>query len=220
MGITEQRRREIDTMWDTLKTMLQDKRAMKMAGYEVWDDETILEEREKWYAYEVYLENRRVNEMNRRVRQLQKEDGTIKTQIITLCIDKNVTEEIAVKAQQDIINSIKKSNSKWLINAKAVCEFYSKKKENPSGTIVFNPHIHIYIERSIKSSLIALQLRRKFVDKGKLKESHVYRVNVKDGQGNFQLDYINGTKIQEKSECVEKDRKFRQEHKIEEVIDI
>ena len=198
-------------MWQVLEEIMTSEVTAKRCGTEVWTAEMIEEERQKWYAYEEFLEQKRRDEVAERVRQMQKANGTIKTQIVTICVDQKIDEAEAVKVQLDVVDKIR-GNYKWLVDAKAVFEYYSK---DDNGDIKWNPHIHIYIEKTTKGAMIAQQLRRKFIGK-----TSVYRVNVKDGKGNIQLDYINGTKEMAKQECVQKDREFREKNKIVEIIDL
>ncbi len=210
--LTEKRLNELKDMWSVIEEAMTSVATTKRCGTEVWTPEQIDEERIKWYAYEEWKEQKRRDEVAERLRQMQKADGSIKTQIITICIDQNIKESEAIDIQNEVIDKIR-GNYKWLVDAKAVYEYYSKDKE--LNIPKWNPHIHIYIEKTIKGSTIAQQLRRKFV-----KKKEVYRINVKDGKGNMQLDYINGTKTDEKKECVEKDKNFREINKITEIIDI
>ena len=222
MGLTEKRLNELKEMWQTIEEAVTSKHIMKRCGKDVWTDEQVEEERLNWYAYEDFKEQQRRRDVEKRVREMQKEDGSIYTQIITICVDQNVSEESAVKVQTDVITEIRKANYKWLkgTDAKAVFEYYSKEKD--TGKIKWNPHIHIYLEKTIKDGALSQSLRTKLCGrKGeKTETTKIYRVHVKSGQGNIQLDYINGTKTEAKFECCEKDKAFREKYEIQEIIDI
>jgi len=132
------------------------------------------------------------------VRQLKNPDE-IKTQLITISIDKEQTAEDAVLQQKAVIAGIKKANYKWIVNASYSFEYYSS-----NG---WNPHIHIKIDKTCRDSQIAQQVRRKAF-KG------VYRVDVSSKNDQIHTAYLMGDKKEAKRENVEQDALFRKQHNL------
>ena len=112
-----------------------------------------------------------------------------------------------MEAQREVIEELRKADYAWLIEAKAVFEYYSKDK--------WNPHLHICVKRSVKEAVIRQHLARKF----KNKKHGVYRFDVeKHKEYRTAEEYIHGRKVDEKLDGVKKDKEFRQAHSIDDVI--
>lgn len=132
------------------------------------------------------------------VRQLKNPDE-IKTQLITISIDKEQSPEDAIACQKAVIAGIKKANYKWLVNVSYSFEYYSS-----NG---WNPHIHIKIDKTTRDSAIAQQVRRKAF-KG------VYRVDVSSKNDEIHSAYLMGDKKEAKRENVEQDALFRKQYNL------
>lgn len=219
MVLTQQRRNELNAMWQTIEECMTNEKAMRRNGYEVWTSEMIEEERTKWFAYDEWKEKKRQEAVDERIRQLAKEAGKLETIIITVSIDQKLDTKKAIEKQYQIIEDLQGKYA-WLIDAHAVFEYYTKDKG--SKEIKWNPHVHIYVEQGkTRHSTIAQILQRKYQVRAELKyPQHVYRINAKKGKGNFQLDYIHGLKQDYKKELCEKDKKFREENEISEIFEI
>lgn len=144
------------------------------------------------------------NEVAKAVRLL-KNPNEIKTQLITISIDQKLTEEEAILKQKKTIEKIKSSKYKWMVNASYSFEYYSN-----NG---WNPHIHIKIDKTIRDSQIAQQLRRKEL-------SSVYNINVSSKTEEIHDAYIMGNKKEAKRENTDKDQDFRKIHNIQDFYEM
>lgn len=172
-----------------------------------WDDDKIEELLTNVFlVHPKLMERKRTQEVNEKVRQYHIQH-TNEGVLITVCIDQKIEGIDAVEAQQAVIKELQNANYMWLIEAKAVFEYYSKDK--------WNPHIHICVKRSVKESVIRQHLARKF----KNKKHGVYRFDVeKHKDYSTAEEYIHGRKVDEKLDSVKKDKEFRQAHSIDDVI--
>lgn len=139
---------------------------------------------------------RELNEVKKMVRSLKNPDE-LKTQLITLSVNQELTHENAILAQKKAIALIKQSNYKWIQNASYTFEYFSN-----NG---YNPHIHIKIDKTLPDSQIAQMLRRK-------KIPSIYNINVSHKTEEIHNAYIMGDKKETKRENVEKDEAFRSMH--------
>lgn len=144
------------------------------------------------------------NEVAKAVRHL-KNPNEIKTQLITISIDQKLTEEEAILKQKQAMHKIIQSKYKWLINASYSFEYYSN-----NG---WNPHIHIKIDKTIRDSQIAQQLRRKEL-------SSTYNINVSSKTDEIHQAYIMGNKKEDKRQNTDKDQDFRKIHNIQDFYEI
>lgn len=161
-------------------------------------------QRIKLYASAKYAKDRFQNEVQKQVRSL-KNPNELKTQLITISIDQKLTPEETILKQKQTIEKIIQSKYKWLINASYSFEYYSK-----NG---WNPHIHIKIDKTIRDSQIAQQLRRK-----ELKS--VYNINVSSKTDEIHTAYIMGDKKEAKRENTIQDQDFRKIHNIHDFYEI
>lgn len=147
-------------------------------------------ERDKDYKKELYNED--------------KNNG----QLITLCIDKDYKQ--IPKLYGDIVAEIKKSNYGFLSEAKAVLEIHTE-----NG---IRPHVHVLTKKIKKAGYVSQILRRKFQND----KYQIYRIDVKPLPYECGEDYVNGNKGEPsegeyKFACVQKDRDYRMENKIENI---
>lgn len=152
----------------------------------------------QFLAHHKLQKERMTHKVDQAVRKL-KNPVEIKTQLITISIDQKLTEAEAILKQKQTIEKIKTSKYKWMINASYSFEYYSN-----NG---WNPHIHIKIDKTIRDSQIAQQLRRK-----ELKS--VYNINVSSKTDEIHTSYIMGDKKEAKRENTEQDQNFRKIHNI------
>uniref|UniRef100_UPI00404889E3 hypothetical protein n=2 Tax=Pseudomonadota TaxID=1224 RepID=UPI00404889E3 len=161
-------------------------------------------QRIKFYAQATYAKEMFRHEVQKQVRTLKSPDQ-IKTQLITISIDQELTEAEAILKQKQTIEKIKQSKYKWMINSSYSFEYYSN-----NG---WNPHIHIKIDKTIRDSQIAQMLRRK-----ELKS--VYNINVSSKTDEIHTSYIMGDKKEAKRENSERDQNFRKIHNIQDYYEM
>lgn len=158
----------------------------------------------QFLAHHQLQKERMKHEVHQAVRKL-KNPNDIKTQLITISIDQELTEAEAILKQKQTIEKIKQAKYKWMINASYSFEYYSK-----NG---WNPHIHIKIDKTIRDSQIAQQLRRK-----ELKS--VYNINVSSKTDEIHTSYLMGDKKEAKRENTEQDKDFRKIHNIQDYYEM
>jgi hypothetical protein len=129
----------------------------------------------------------------------------VKTQLITLCLDKNLSEEQAIRVQKHAIEIIMLANYKFMIEPSYRFEYFTKEG--------WNPHIHICIEKTQSEGKVAQALRRKF----NCWES-IYRVHVSTLNYEAHSKYINGEKTEIKEEYLKKDAEFKAKYNIKDYI--
>ena len=129
----------------------------------------------------------------------------LKTQLITISIDKNLEPVDAVKVQYEVYDAIAGAEYKFLDNATATFEYHTDKG--------FNPHIHIMTHKVKSDGQVAQQIRRKFKNNDKVYRVHVSTLNYQQHSA-----YMNGDKQEAKQEYVRKDEVFREIHNINNIF--
>lgn len=171
------------------------------------------EEGNSWYvklcAQDVRAKQRHADNVRREVNT---QNGENPTQMITFALHQGLTEEEAIKAQRNIVASIKKANYKWLINAQIKFEYYSAEKK-------WNPHVHLLVDKTTRVSQVRQQIYRKFME-GKKAEPNVYNTDVTECKDDSQRNYLKGNKQEAKLENVLLDIEFREKYDIEEIMTI
>lgn len=137
--------------------------------------------------------------------KLEKPDQ-VKTQLITISIDKKLEPTETADVQFKVIEKIKSANYKCLDNVSHKFEYYTE-----NG---WNPHIHIMTDKIKAKSYVAQLIDRKLKNAG-LHEA--YRVNVSELNHEAHDAYMNGVKKESKQEFVIKDEVFRETHDIEDI---
>lgn len=128
----------------------------------------------------------------------------IKMQLITISIDKALSEMDAIKIQDKIITMIRQAKYKCMGETRYVFEYYAK-----SG---WNPHIHMVCDKNKTDGQLAQLIRRKLI-----KISEAYNIDVLTLDKNAADNYIEGNKQEDKMEDVKRDQKFREQHNIDEI---
>jgi len=129
----------------------------------------------------------------------------VKCQLITISIDKHLSENDAVIKQYDIIQRIKDANYKDLQSVRYTFEYFSK-----TG---FNPHIHIVCDKIKSNGQIAQLIRRKLK-----KVPEVYNIDVLALDFESADNYIRGLKKDDKMDDVDKDIEFRKDRNIDDIM--
>ena len=158
----------------------------------------------QFLAHHELQKERTRHKVQQALRKLKNPDE-IKSQLITISIDQKLSEEEAILKQKQTIEKIKQAKYKWMINASYSFEYYSK-----NG---WNPHIHIKIDKTIRDSQIAQQLRRKDL-------KSVYNINVSSKTDEIHTSYIMGNKKEAKRENTEQDQNFRKIHNIQDYYEM
>lgn len=171
------------------------------------DSEEITQLRHEWIVRDTVHQKRRKATLAKAVRQ-QLNGDEIKTQLITISIDKQLEELHAIEKQRKVMEKIKSAKYAWIKNASYTLEYFS-------GDGQFNPHIHIKIDKTVRDSAIAQQLRRKLAT-----EKSVYRINVSSKNEEIHSAYIMGNKKEDKRENVEADQQFREKYNIQDIYTI
>lgn len=172
------------------------------------DSDEITQLRHNWIVRDTVFQKRRKALIAKAVRQ-QLNGDEIKTQLITISIDKQLEEACAIEKQRKVIEKIKSAKYAWLQNASYTFEYFSGVEHQ------FNPHIHIKIDKTVRDSAIAQQLRRKLAT-----EKSVYRINVSSKNDEIHSAYIMGNKKEDKRESVEADQQFREKYNIQDIYTI
>jgi hypothetical protein len=123
-----------------------------------------------------------------------------------LCIDKDYKQ--IPKLYGDIVSQIKQANYGFMSEAKAVLEVHTEQG--------IRPHIHVLTKKIKKAGYVSQILRRKFQND----KYQIYRIDVKPLPYEAGEEYIKGNKGElftgeHKAACVQKDRDYRMENKIE-----
>lgn len=177
------------------------------------------QEADDWILMNWYLKNLQSDrKKSARINKLLKgeDPDLVKSRIITLSFDSKANAELKnpeayTRAFCELyVDEFKRSNYKFIQNAKMSFEFYTE-----NG---FQPHIHVYTENDKQIGAIAQVLRRKFVEKSKWK---IYRCNITPGCSSNQESYIaDNIKCDEKNEYVLKDIELRKKNNIKNSYDI
>jgi len=128
----------------------------------------------------------------------------VKTQLITICIDKELEPEKAIHIQYEVIDKLREASYKFMSSCSHRFEYFAKEG--------WNPHIHIMTEKSKTDGQVAQAIRRKLQN-----ISEVYRVHVSTLNFEAHQKYINGEKSELKDEYMNQDSEFRLKHNINEI---
>jgi len=129
----------------------------------------------------------------------------VKMQLITISIDKALSEMDAIKIQDKIIRMIRQAKYKCMGDTRFVFEYYAK-----SG---WNPHIHMVCDKHKTDGQLAQLIRRKL----KYNVPEAYNIDVLTLDKIAADNYIEGNKQDDKMEDVKRDQKFREQHNIDEI---
>lgn len=197
----------------------------------IFEKEPTEAEAEEW-VYKKWFYKNKMADINKRKRmtQMMKDENPelVSSRIITLEFDKKNIADVRNEATftkafcENYVREFKKSNYRWMKNGHMSFEFYGE-----SG---FHPHIHVYTETDVKKGIIALELRRKFVNKSKWK---IWSVDVKIGTADYQEGYVHARnacaadpegntiiKCDDKQHLVNLDTQFRNKNNILHSYDI
>lgn len=130
----------------------------------------------------------------------------VKTQLITICIDKELEPEKAIHIQYEVIDKIREASYKFMSSCSHRFEYFAQEG--------WNPHIHIMTIKNKSDGQVSQQLRRKLKN-----ISEVYRIHVSTLNYETHRKYINGEKSELKEEYMTKDSEFRTKHNINEIFD-
>ena len=128
----------------------------------------------------------------------------IKMQLITISIDKNLSELDAIEIQQRIIKMIRQAKYKCMGETRYVFEYFGK-----SG---WNPHIHMVCDKNKTDGQLAQLIRRKLK-----KVSEAYNIDVLSLDKTAADNYIEGNKAEDKMDDVKRDRQFRERYNVDEI---
>ena len=137
---------------------------------------------------------------------------------ITLSIDQKQSVSEAIDSQKSIVDDLRKANYSWLVDARAVFEYWGKSdahKNHDCSNLNWNPHVHIIVRKSGKLSVIRQHLARKFIEK---KRHGVYIFDVKSLPYQDGAEYLEGDKIDVKMDGVSMDRTTRKENNVLDLI--
>lgn len=154
------------------------------------------------------LEQKQIRQNTCKEYMKQTASAILKTQLITIMIDKEVDESNAIHIQLEIIDKLKEANYKFLSDVSHRFEYFTQEG--------WNPHIHILTLKNISDGRGAQQIRRKLME-SKNKIDEVYRVHFSTLNYERHSKYINGEKCELKAEYLAKDAEFRKKHNINDI---
>ncbi|WP_445775528.1 hypothetical protein [Shewanella sp.] len=163
-------------------------------------EEQILAFRKKNVVQQILYKDENERKIKAEVRELRAPED-IQTQLITICIDKDLPQAKAVETQYKVMDKIISAKYKWLVNGTYTFEYFGKEG--------WNPHIHIKIDKTTKGSTIAQMIRRKLEP-----IPTAYRVNVITRSAKEHDGYILGEKRDEKQESLQYDKMFKEQFNI------
>ena len=127
------------------------------------------------------------------------------TLLITISVDNSMNEISTIEEMDKVIELLKQSNFKWLVNGAYTYEFYSGRESK------WNPHIHIC---SDKIGISASQVRQAIDRSPCRKKTKTYNTNVVVGKDDQHTRYVMGDKKESKEENTMKDEQLRKNYKI------
>ena len=183
-----------------------------------WDDTKKNEFIEDTFIKSPVIERARKDKIRHEALNEYHKAHTAEGVFITLSIDQKQSVSEAIDSQKSIVDDLRKANYSWLVDARAVFEYWGKSdahKNHDCSNLNWNPHVHIIVRKSGKLSVIRQHLARKFIEK---KRHGVYIFDVKSLPYQDGAEYLEGDKIDVKMDGVSMDRTTRKENNVLDLI--